>query len=305
MAAAENIAGISILVEDLVRVRALLAGIPANRIRRSASFHNGTREVRLRGPGMEYQESRAYVDGDDFRTMDWRVMARTGEAHSKLFAEEKERRCLLAVDLSASMYYGTRYSFKSWAAAQAAAHAGWLASFAGDQVGGLVVTPQWHSETRPDKTRSGLLGVFHQLSRAGSPGPLKPNFVSRLNFLLEELNRVARPGTNIALVSDFMDMDEQGMQTLSAIVRHNQVSCYWIHDDTETQDWPSGSYPLLTEQGSIDLDLDAEAAREGLRALQLGHRARVEEMCAHYRMPLVPVSCNHDVSPQILQGLGF
>ena len=178
-------------------------------------------------------------------------------------------------------------------------------SWIGEQVGGLVVTPQWHSEIRPDKTRSGLLGVFHQLSRAGSPGPLKPPFISRLNFLLEELNRVARPGTSIALVSDFLDLDEQGTQALSAIVRHNQVSCYWIHDDTETQEWLPGNYSLLTEQGSVEIDLETDAAREGLHKLQQEHCSRVEEMCTHFRLPLIPVSCNREITPQILQGLGF
>jgi len=304
-AAADNIPGISIVVDDLVRVRGLLSGISGSRIRRLSSFHSGAREVRLRGRGMDYEESRAYVYGDDFRTMDWRVMARTGDAHTKVFAEEKERRCLLAVDLSASMYFGTRYSFKSWAAARVAAHAGWLANFAGERVGGLIVTPGQHSEIRPDKTRSGLLGVFHHLSRAGMSQTTGPPFASRFNFLLGELNRVAKPGTNIALISDFLGIDAQALQTLSSISRHNQVSCYWIHDDCELEDWPAGHYPLLTEQGSIDLDMTAADTRDWLRQRQQQHRQRIESLCTSFNFPLFPISCNRDISPQFLQGLGL
>jgi uncharacterized protein (DUF58 family) len=304
-AAAETIPGISILVDDLVRVRGLLSGISGARTRRLGSVHSGAREVRLRGRGMEYEESRAYVSGDDFRTMDWRVMARTGEAHTKVFAEEKERRFLLAVDLSASMYFGTRNGFKSWAAAQVAAHAGWLATFAGERVGGLIVTPSQHSEIRPGKTRSGLLRVFHHLARTGMFEPLKPPFASRLGFLLSELKRVAKPGTNIALISDFMGIDEQALQTLSAITRHNQVSCYWIHDDCELEDWPAGRYPLLTEQGGIELDLAAGDTRAWLRQQQREHRERVEGLCTSFNLPLLPISCNRDVTPQILRGLGL
>ena len=122
-------------------------------------------KVRLRGRGMEYEESRAYVHGDDVRTMDWRVMARTGEAHTKVFAEEKERRFLIAADLSASMYFGTRFSFKSWAAAHVAAHVGWLASFAGDRIGGLIVTPESHHEVRPGQDPIRLT------RRISPPGP--------------------------------------------------------------------------------------------------------------------------------------
>ncbi|MFT5221343.1 MAG: hypothetical protein ACI9LO_002681 [Planctomycetota bacterium] len=87
---------------------------------------------------MEYEESRAYVVGDDVKTIDWRVMARTGEAHGKIFSEGKERSFVIAVDLSASMFFGTEYSLKSFTAAGPAAHLGWLASFGGDRVGGAV-----------------------------------------------------------------------------------------------------------------------------------------------------------------------
>ena len=120
---ADKVSGISIEVEDLVSIRGQLSGLSLANFYSRVSQRSGAREIRLRGRGMEYEESRAYVHGDDVRTMDWRVMARTGEAHSKVFAEEKERRFLIAVDLSASMYFGTRFSFKSWAAAQVAAHA--------------------------------------------------------------------------------------------------------------------------------------------------------------------------------------
>ena len=303
MPASPHIPGISIEVDDLIKVRGWLSGISKSKIRRRGSYHSGEREVRLRGRGMEYEESRAYVYGDDFRTMDWRVMARTGDPYSKIFAEEKERRCLLAIDLSASMYFGTRHGFKSWAAAQVAAHAGWLASFAGERIGGLIVTPTQHREIRPDKTRSGLLGVFHHLSRAGMLQVTRPPFTSRLNFLLRELDRVAKPGTNIALISDFLGVDEQALQTLSAITRHNQVSCYWIHDDCELDDWPAGHYPLLTAQRTIGLDMAASDTREWLKQRQQAHRQRIESLCTGFNLPLVPVSCNRDITPQFLQGL--
>ena len=65
---ADKVAGISIAVEDLVRVRGHLSGLSLASIRRRASYRSGAREVRLRGRGMEYEESRAYVSGDDSAT---------------------------------------------------------------------------------------------------------------------------------------------------------------------------------------------------------------------------------------------
>lgn len=299
-ASAEKIPGISIDVDDLIAVRTRLGSLSSTRIRRQSSNHEGARHLPLRGPGMEYTESRAYVHGDDVRTIDWRVMARTGEAHTKVFAEEKDRCCLLAVDLSASMFFGTRVAFKSWAAAQVAAHAGWLASFAGERIGGLVVAPSYHGEIRPGKTRSGLLDVFHHLARAGDSTIAQPDAGSRLGFLLRELNRVTRPGANIALISDFLDVDNGALQSLADITRHNQVRVYWIYDDSEVNDWPAGHYPLQSGRRSLLLDLVDEQRRDWLRQRQQQHRERIEALCASFNMLLLPLCCNREITRQFL-----
>ena len=299
----KSVAGISILVDDLIAVRNQLGGLARSRLRRRIGSRSGAREIQLRGRGMEYEESRAYVYGDDVRTMDWRVMARTGEAHTKVFAEEKERCCLIAVDLSASMFFGTRFAFKSWAAAQVAAHLGWLASFAGERIGGLVASPEYHSEIRPGKTRSGLLGVFHHLARAAELRPPGPSDSNRLNYLLSELSRVVRPGADVLLISDFLGCDRQTQQLLSSICRHNQVHAYWIYDDIEVDDWAPGIYPILSQPHNLLLELDDIRHRAWLTERQEDHRQCVESLCANFNIPLLAVSCNRDISPQILQGM--
>lgn len=302
---ADNVHGIDIKVDDLVRVRGQLSGLAVANSRRRASYRSGAREVRVRGRGMEYEESRAYIYGDDVRTMDWRVMARTGEAHTKIFAEEKERRFLIAVDLSASMFFGTRFSFKSWAAAQVAAHAGWLASFAGDRIGGLIVSPAAHHEVRPGKTRSGLLGVFHHLAGV-SKIDLPPDMTrNRLNFLLGELNRVVKPGSIIALITDFIGLDDQSLEILSSIVRHNDVSAYWIHDDTEINTWPGGHYQVLVDQQKVGFDLSGSTSDAWLSQWLQEHRNRIETLTSQFNIPLIPVSCNRAITPQILKNLNI
>ena len=253
---------------------------------------------------MEYEESRAYIAGDDVRTMDWRVMARTGEAHTKVYAEEKERRFLLAIDLSASMFFGTRHAFKSWTAAQVAAHVGWLASFAGDRIGGLIVAPDFHNEVRPGKIRSGLLGVFHHLADASRIELPPENSTSRLNFLLHELHRVVKPGSIIALITDFIGLDEESLEILSTLGKHNDINAFWIHDDTETEPWPSGYYPVLINRKKQGIDLGESVKRE-LSRWQQQHRNQIEALVTGLNLPLIPVSCNRDVAPQILHNLKF
>lgn len=252
---------------------------------------------------MEYEESRAYVSGDDVRTMDWRVMARTGEAHTKVFAEEKERHFLIAVDLSASMFFGTRFSFKSWTAAQVAAHVGWLASFAGDRIGGLIVSPGWHHEVRPGKTRSGLLGVFHYLAQASRIELPPEHSHNRFNFLLRELDRVVKPGSIIALITDFIGVDDQSAEILSTLVKHNDVNAYWIHDDTEINPWPAGHYQILAEQRRVGFDLVGSAQDTWLSQRQQAHREQIETLTSGFNISLLPISCNRPVTPQILHNL--
>ena len=89
---------------------------------------------------MDYAESRVYQPGDDVRRLDWRLTARSGELHTKLFQEEREGRLLILLDTHASMRFGTRVRFKSVQAARAAALAGWYAVRAGERVGAMAST---------------------------------------------------------------------------------------------------------------------------------------------------------------------
>lgn len=254
---------------------------------------------------MEYEESRAYVAGDDVRTMDWRVMARTGEAHTKIYAEEKERRFLLAIDLSTSMYFGTRYAFKSWAAAQVAAHIGWLASFAGDRIGGLIAAPDSHHEVRPGRDRSGLLGVFHHLADASRTELPPANRPGRLNFLLRELQRVVKPGSIIALISDFIGIDEASLEVISALAKHNDINVFWIYDQSETRAWARGYYPVVIDRQQQSIELDGSNRDDWLLQCQRQHRARIDALGSSVNQPVIPICCNREVGSQILQALRF
>ena len=95
----------------------------------------------FKGRGVEFDESRPYQEGDDLRTIDWRVTARTGSVHSKLFEAERERPVWLGVDLSASMHFGTRGAFKSVVAARVASLLAWDAHRAGERIGAVVWSP--------------------------------------------------------------------------------------------------------------------------------------------------------------------
>ncbi len=298
-----NIPGISVEVEDLVRVRGLISELTLANIQRRASYRSGARDARIRGRGMEYEETRAYVSGDDVRTMDWRVMARTGEPHTKIFSEEKERRFLLAVDLSSSMYFGTRHGFKSWAAALTTAHVGWLASLSGGRIGGLVISPETQHEVRPGKTRSGLMDVFHHLAEASRIELPPANHENRFNLLLRETLRVIKPGTIVALISDFIGLNDQSAEIISGIARHSDINLFWIYDDTETLDWPAGHYQVLANRQNIGFDIidnpSADKPSSLPAQLQRRHCSQIESLATRFNLPLCAISCNREITEQI------
>src|SRR5215813_1795413 len=122
--------------DDLIamRLRARRFARPATRV---AGHRSATHGSRFRGRGVDYVESRGYQPGDDIRQMDWRVTARTGRPHTKVFQEEREQSILLVVSHNASMRFGTRVRFKSVQAARAAALVAWAAALGGDRIGAL------------------------------------------------------------------------------------------------------------------------------------------------------------------------
>ena len=87
----------------------------------SASVLNGRHASRLRGRGLNFEEMRNYLPGDDIRSIDWKATARTGKPHVRVFTEERDRPALLVVDQRMSMFFGSRLNLKSVTAAEAAA----------------------------------------------------------------------------------------------------------------------------------------------------------------------------------------
>ena len=122
-----GLAGVTFSAADLAGLRARATGLSLDTRRPSRGGRSSVRMSRFRGRGMEYSESRIYLPGDDIRSIDWRVTARTGHTHTKLFQEERERPVFFVVDLGGRMRFGTRRAFKSVVAAEAASLLAWAA----------------------------------------------------------------------------------------------------------------------------------------------------------------------------------
>lgn len=112
---------------DLIGLRHEARALSLGSRRPVASALAGPHDSRFRGRGMDYRESRHYQPGDDIRNMDWRVTARAGRPHTKVYQAERERPVVVLADFGATLFFGTRGTFKSVAAARTAALIAWAA----------------------------------------------------------------------------------------------------------------------------------------------------------------------------------
>ena len=115
---------------------------------------------RFKGRGMEFDETRLYQPGDDIRSIDWRVTARSGSTPTKLYREERERPVFISVDNRANMHFATRGVFKSVQAAKLAALLAWVAQQKGDRIGGQTFTDTACTEIKPQNGKHGVLRFF-------------------------------------------------------------------------------------------------------------------------------------------------
>jgi uncharacterized protein (DUF58 family) len=179
----------------------------------------------FKGRGMEFDESRIYQAGDDIRNMDWRVTARTGTAHTKVFQEERERPILLWLDLNASMMFATRNKFKSVIAAEIASLIAWSATNNNDRVGGLIFSSDEHIEIKPRRGKNAALNFIGRCTKhkAWTLDPSKTQPERNMLSAVSRLRKVTHPGSLIFMISDFRDMDEKAFSQIASISRNNDI----------------------------------------------------------------------------------
>jgi uncharacterized protein (DUF58 family) len=202
----------------------------------------GTRTSVQRGRGLEFQEVRSYVAGDDPRNIDWRVTARRGRPHTKLFREERERPVWLLVDLQPGLFFGTRHQLKSALAVRAAALLAWVASVGGDRVGAVIAHGAGQTRIVPARARqAGVLPLLEALLQCQPKAPAAPAPLA-MEAALRTLVPLVRPGNQILALSDFAGLREQAGSHWTALAAHGELRLFWITDPLEEEGLPNGRF---------------------------------------------------------------
>ncbi|NKF51143.1 DUF58 domain-containing protein [Shewanella sp. WXL01] len=225
--------GINLNEQELIACQAISKAIPDRKSRAKAALA-GHRNSLIKGRGMEFAEVRHYQNGDDVRTIDWRVTARTGVAHTKLFIEERERPILLFVDLSHSLYFGSQLLLQSVQASHLAATLGWNAINHGDRLGGLIASETAHLELKPRSRQQGILqltsGLIEVHSKQLKQFEQLDKDPDHLFKACQRLQRIAKPGSLVWIITDGQHFSDKCLAPLTELARHCDVGTFVVTD---------------------------------------------------------------------------
>lgn len=268
-----------------------------------ASMTSGGHGSLFRGQGLELDSVRDYVPGDDIRHIDWRVTARTGTAHLKLFKEERDRETVLCVDMNGSMRFGTKNTFKSVQAARAAAFLGWRGLAQHDNVSACLFgdVPQGELLFRPRRMKSAFCRVLKALTE-----PFPDRHEVAISQALQLVQRRAHAGAQVYVISDFMDMERQS--SLSAVLPWLSKKCavvfIAVNDIADRSIYPVG--PLTFSCGvhrQALVDTHSLAGQKAYEYMWEQSRRVLRELVAQAQIPLIELTTQSDVRRDLAVGL--
>ncbi len=290
---------------DLLTLKDRRSKLPHSSQRAVKSTVPGNHHSPFRGQGMEFDSVREYVPGDDIRNIDWRVTARTGAPHLKLFKEDRERHILLCVDMNTTMRFGTKNTFKSVQAARAAALLGWQGLAHHDSVGACLFgdVPEGIQLFAPKRTHNSFCQMLKMLTT-----PCKEQHHYAIHDALQHIMQASHTGALIYLISDFMDLDLDQMLQYEAIMsrlnKRCDVVCVAINDRADWVIPPMGTIRFsVNTQKMIDVHTDSRGGREAYATLWNENRKRLYALTTKFKIPLIELTTESILQRDLLIGL--
>lgn len=239
----------------------------------------------FKGVGIEFDEVREYLPGDDIRAIDWNVTARTGTPFVKRFVEERELTVMLVVDLSASQRFGTSGTLKSDLAVEISALLAFLAIQNNDKVGLLIFSDTREKYVPPQKGRRHVLRVIREILSYEAKGT-GTNLPEALNFL----NRVVNHKSIVFVISDFLTLDFE--KALKSTVKRHDLVAIGISDPRESQLLDVGLMELedLETGTKMLVDTADPSVRNQLQNLALQHQTQTCKLFKGNRVDYIALS---------------
>ena len=222
------------MIEE-AKVRAMLQKVRAIELKTRKTTSNsltGSYHSIFKGQGVNFEEIRAYIPGDEVRFIDWNSSAKLGQPFVKIFREERELTLLLAIDISGSTACGTTSQSKREFATEIAGILAFSALKNNDKVGLILFSDRVEKFIPPQKGRQQLLRLIREALF------YKPqNEGTNLNACLEQIGQMIKKKAIVCLISDFIhskdDVPTKTIKTLSRLNQHHDLICFRVEDPRE------------------------------------------------------------------------
>jgi uncharacterized protein (DUF58 family) len=263
---------------------------------------SGRHASRLRGRGLNFEEMRNYLPGDDVRSIDWKATARTGSAHVRVFTEERDRPALLVVDQRMAMFFGSQLNMKSVTAAEAAAISAFRILGAGDRVGGIVFNDEAVRVVAPRRSRRSVFALLEAISAMNNELHAERQVRHRPGQLNAALDRAARTAGHDHLVlvfSDFDGIDDGTERRLRSLAAHNDVLLLLVHDPQALREFPAVKQVVGNVQAQAEVDFSSPGVREAVSGYTRRRLADIHRWQDHIDLSVLPLSAGEDTLQQL------
>ena len=266
------------------------------------SILGGKHASKLRGRGLDFEEVRNYVPGDDIRNIDWKVTARTQKTHSRVYSEEKEKPTLIVVDQSKSMFFGSVKRTKSVVAAEIAALTAFKVLKEGDRVGGIVFADNGIDIIYPKRDRKNILRFLERIvTRNRELIDSKPvEFDKALSETLAKVKNIVTHDFLVVVISDFQRYRPELVQFLTRISRHNDVILAKIYDPME-QEIPNKKIIAGTDEKQVVLDGENSALRAEFKTEYDSSFEKFKVQMKKHRIPVLSIDTITETDVQLKQ----
>ncbi|MCK9533764.1 MAG: DUF58 domain-containing protein [Pseudomonas sp.] len=261
----------------------------------------GLHRSRLRGRGMDFDQVRAYQAGDDARSIDWRVTARTGEVHTKVFHEERERPTFILVEQSLHLFFATTGCFKSVLAAQAASLFAWASLQHNDRVGGLVFGDSHVTHTPAHRNKHSVLHFLHTIADANQrlQQPMTHPASNPLPEALQQARRLMRPGSLIILICNERHLNEESSQLLRRLAQHSELILLPLSDPLEHCLPKIGQARFNLGGDSVSINTNDSKVRQHWQEQGAAYTLAWQKLAQQLSAPLLPLSTQQPVLQQL------
>lgn len=271
------------------------------------SVLSGRHASRLRGRGLNFEEMRDYLPGDDVRSIDWKATARTGSPHVRVFTEERDRPALLVVDQRMSMFFGSTHNMKSVTAAEAAAIAAFTILHANDRVGGIVFGDSDQLEFTPKRSQRTVFAFLEAISNMNNQlqaDRIVERAPGRLNSVLESIARTARHDHLVLVFSDFDGIDDTTQKRLATIAQHNDVILALVHDPIAERIDPGQRAIIGNGQLQAEVDLSSTSTLNAVSGYMQQRLALIYDWQKEIRLSVLPLTAGEETLPQLRRLMG-